>query len=101
MAEQLTLDERFRNGCAVQSDEGALPPAAIIVKRLGYQFLSRAALASDQDGRAAIGDLFDLDVDILHRRALADQVVKSVASYDLCTELFDLLLEFLVIEVRA
>ena len=66
MAEQLTLDERFRKGCAVQGDEGALAPAAIIVKRLGDQFLPCAALAGDQDGRAAVGDLFDLGVDVLH-----------------------------------
>ena len=47
MAEQLTFDERFRKGCAVQRNEGALTPAAIIVERLGDQFLARTALAAD------------------------------------------------------
>jgi len=68
------------------------------VERSGDQFLPRAALARDQDGRAAVGDLFDLGVDVLHRRALADQIVKGIAADDLRTELFHLSLEFLVLE---
>ena len=32
MAEELTLDERFRKRCAVQCDEGALAPAAVVVQ---------------------------------------------------------------------
>src|ERR1043166_10126268 len=101
MAEQLTLDERFRKGCAVQRDEGTLASPAIIVERLGDEFLPSAALAGDQDSRAAVGNLFNLGVDILHRWTLADQVMKGIAPDDLRTELFDLLLEFLIKIGRA
>src|SRR5262245_3205286 len=98
MAEQLTLDERFRKGCAVECDKGTFAPAPVLVERVSDEFLPRAALAGDQDGCAAVGDLFDLGVDLLHCGTLADQVMKRIASNDLRAELFDLLLEFLVIE---
>src|SRR5262245_47254187 len=97
MAEQLTLDERLRKGRAVKRDEGTLAPAAIVVvKRFSDKFFSRAALAGNQNGRAAVGHLFDLGVDVLHRRALANQIVKCIAPNDLRTELLHLTLKFLV-----
>ncbi len=95
MPEQFALDQGFGKGRAVQRDERPLPPSAVVVERLGYQFLSGPAFAGDENGRAAVGDLFDLAVDLLHRAALSDEVVKSVALRHLGPKLFHFAFEFL------
>ena len=46
VAEQLALDERLRQGAAVDRQEGPIRAGAVLVDRAGDQFLPGAALAS-------------------------------------------------------
>jgi hypothetical protein len=55
MAEQLRLDERLGQGCAVDGDEGTRPPARV-VDGASDQLLARAALAGEEHGRLRGGD---------------------------------------------
>src|SRR5262245_1668671 len=98
MPEQLALNECFWNGCTVQRNKGTLTPTTIIMESFRNQLFPCAALAGDQDSRAAIGDLFNLGVDLLHSRTLSVQVVEGIAPDHLRAELFDLLLEVLIIQ---
>ncbi len=98
VAEQLAFDQGFGKGGAIQGNEGTVPPGAVVVERLGHQFLAGSAFAGDQHRGAAVGHLFDLSVDLLHRPALSDEVMKGVALGDLGAELFDFAFEFLGVE---
>ena len=61
--------------------------------RAGHQLLAGAALAGDHD-RALVGaDRLNHRVDVLHRRALADQLAKLLVRPDLAPQLADLLLQ--------
>src|SRR5262250_1167971 len=98
MPEQLALNECFWNGCTVQRNKGTLTPTTIIMESFRNQLFPCAALAGDQDSRSAISDLFNLGIDLLHGRTLSDQVVKGIATDNLRAELFDFLLEVLIIQ---
>ena len=50
VAEQLAFEQRFRDGRAVDGDEGLGLAEALVVQRLGDQVLAGAVLAFEQDG---------------------------------------------------
>ena len=56
MAEQLRLQQRFRNGGAIDGDEAALGAAALAMQMAGENLLAGAGLAGDQHARLAGGD---------------------------------------------
>src|SRR5262249_9408194 len=74
VAEQLALEQARRDGGAVDFDEGPMAAPARIVDGAGNQFLSRAGLAQEEDGR--VGRRHDLDLveDVSERRTVADDV---------------------------
>src|SRR3546814_15681616 len=60
MAEELALQQVFRDGRAVDRDEGTLGARAELVQRAGEQLLSSSAFADDEDrdvGRRQAGDV--------------------------------------------
>ena len=65
---------------------------------LGDQFLAGAALTGDQHRCPAVGNLFDLAVNLLHWPAFADEVVERISLSHMRTQLFDFALELLRVE---
>ena len=57
VAEEFALQQRLRDGPAVDHHEGASPAPAELVNGQGDELLARAALARDQDGHVAVGHL--------------------------------------------
>ena len=98
VAEQLAFDQRLGEGGAVQRYKRAVPPSAVVMQGLGDQFLAGAALTGDQHRCPAVGDLFDLAVNLLHWPTFADEVVKRISLSHLCTQLFDFAFELLRVE---
>jgi hypothetical protein len=77
VTEELALDERLRNGRAVDGHERLAPPVGQIVDGARHQFLAGAALAEDQDrSRAGSGQL-DPPVDLVHAFGLAHQLSEA------------------------
>src|SRR5262249_29888720 len=72
--EKLGLREGLGQRRAVDRDEGAVPPPAPSVEGLRDELLPRAALADDEDRRVRGGDLRDGREDLLHGRALPDEL---------------------------
>ena len=68
VAEKLVFDQAFRQGAAVDFDEGVFPPAALLVDGLCHLALARAGLAGDQNAGPRLSHLFDLAVNALPRR---------------------------------
>src|SRR5439155_15430376 len=85
--EELALEERLRDGGAVERDERTSGARAPVVDRLGDQLLPRAALAGDEDGGAELRDGLDGLEDLLHLRRVPDDVADVVAVADLAAEL--------------
>jgi hypothetical protein len=73
VAEQLTLNEPFVKSTAVDTDEWSTGTIGVTMKRGGDELLASATLAEDQDWRISGGGQTDRFVDLVHRRALADQ----------------------------
>ena len=71
VAEDFAFDERFRDGGAVDGDEGPRLARAEVVKGAGDQLLAGAAFAGDEDGDVGGGDLFDQAEDLAHGLARA------------------------------
>ncbi len=99
MPEQLGLEQRLREGGAVDRDEGLVPPRAPVVQRARHQLLAGAALAGDQHGRVALGDGLDPIGEAEHRRAASDDRARPwsravrLALRQLGARLFELPLE--------
>ena len=72
VAEQLALDQAFRQCPDVGGDEWPGSPPAQVVDGAGDQLLARAALPLDQDGQIGIGDLADAYEHVADGGALAD-----------------------------
>ena len=75
VAEELRLEQPLGDRRAVDRQERALDPAAVLVDGAGDQFLAGPALAADQDGHVLRRDPADRLVDVEHLRAAADQQV--------------------------
>ena len=76
--EQLAFDQFFRNGGAVDFHERLLGALAVIVQRVGHQFLSRAAFAIDQHAAIGGGGKLQLLAQGLHGDAVANDAVAAV-----------------------
>ena len=86
MAEQFAFQKIFRQGRAVDLDEGFVGPGACLVDGPGDQLLAGAGLAQKQGGGPAGRHLVDVVVHILDPFALADDVVLVVAAAQLFLE---------------
>ena len=75
VAEELALDERFRDGGAVDLHERATRPSALEVDGAGHQLLACAVLPEDEDAGVGIRALVDDAPDLFHRLAFADHAV--------------------------
>src|SRR3990172_2587369 len=86
VAEQFALDQVLGNRRAVHGNEQALRPEAVVMDPLREEFLSRAGLAGDKDGRVARCHAprhFEHFPDLL---AAAHDAVETVPSLDLGPE---------------
>ena len=98
--EELGLEQRLRHRPAVDSDELAAPPR-VVVDRPGDQLFPGARLAGDQHRRRRAGDALHDAEDLLHLRALADDVGESVALLEGAAEVEVLVLELLPLDGLA
>ncbi len=73
MAEQFALDQLARDRRHVDGNERAGPPFAVIVQSACDQFLAGAQFAIDHHRQVGRGEPGDGPIDLLHRRAAADQ----------------------------
>jgi len=84
MAEELGLQQVFRNGPAVDGNERPVGPVAVGVDHFGHQLLAGAALAVDQHrqarGSGLLGDLQRLEqLRVVAERALEDEAALDQA----------------------
>src|SRR4029079_5162095 len=77
MTEQLRFQQRFRQCCATYLDERMLATGAVLMKGIGDQLFSRAALAQDQDRRIGPRHGFDLVQDAAHLGVGAENDVEA------------------------
>ncbi len=78
VAEERRLEQVRRQVAGIDGDEGSLRPRGVGVDRARHQLLAGAALALNQDGRAAGRRLDDQVEHLPHARALADDVRELV-----------------------
>ncbi len=76
MSEEFTGNQVFRQGAAVDPDEGFVGPAAVAVDIAGHQFLAHAGFAGDHHCGIGGGHLFHLGKNPADSRALADDVLE-------------------------
>ncbi len=69
VAEELAFEDVLAQSGTVQGDERLVAARAVVVDRLGDEFLAGAALAGDQDGGRGRGDLAEPGDDGVHRAA--------------------------------
>jgi hypothetical protein len=91
VAEQLALEQRFRQRGAVHADERACGARGLGVDHLRDAFLADAALAGDQHRALGLGDAPRRAQRLLHLRALGDDVVR--VADDLAAQVLVLALE--------
>src|SRR3954466_14966776 len=72
VAEELGLDQIFREQRAAHGDEGLVPAAARVMQQVGDYFLAGAALAGDDHAAVALADDLDEIEDRAHPRAVAN-----------------------------
>ena len=76
VAEELGLEQRFRQGGAVHGDEGAFAALAVLVDELGHHALARARFAQDEDlGGVEVCQLHGLGDHAAHALALHGQTL--------------------------
>jgi hypothetical protein len=83
VAEEFRFDQRFRQCCAIETDEGPLAARSDGDNGSRHQFLAGAALAADHDGDIAVCHPENSVVDAPHGLAAADQLIERVAAGDL------------------
>ena len=81
VAEQFAFQQRFRNGRAVDGDEGRVGPIAVLVEGAGDQLLAGARFTADEHVHRLGSDTANLLVDGLHGGALANQGVPGGAGF--------------------
>jgi hypothetical protein len=86
VAEQFRLDEVLRDRRAVDLDERALRPPAVVVQRVGDELLARAVFALNQDVGLGIGHRGHQVEQLAHLAAAPDDVVELVAVAELPLE---------------
>ena len=83
VAEQLALQQGFRQGGAVDRDQRPGPADGRLVDGPGHLLLAGAGLALDQHGRRGVGDVGDQLEDRVHPRVLAEDVVELESALQL------------------
>ena len=78
VAEQFALQQRLRDGGAVDGQERLVGPLAVVIEGAGHQFLARAAFAQDQHVDVLRRDPADGLAHLLHDRTAADDAVGAV-----------------------
>ena len=73
MAEQLGLQQVFRDGGGVQRNKGLAGAYRVAVQRLGHALFAGAGLAGNQHGYAGLRQAANGTEHILHGRGLAQQ----------------------------
>ena len=76
VAEELAFEQGLGQRRAVDGDERAPRPVAVLVNGARRQLLPGAGLAADQDGAVRRRQLADAAVDLAHGGAVADHVVR-------------------------
>ena len=81
VAEELGLEQRRRQGRAVDLDACARAPDGGVVDGAGDELLADPGLAPDEDGDVGVGDLLDHLLDGLHAGTLLEEavVIRSAA----------------------
>jgi len=87
VAEELALEDALGQGAAVEGDEAALAPPAVVVEGAGDELLACAALAVDEDGGVGGGDLAECVEGAEHAGVVADDALEAVALVELLAEL--------------
>ena len=100
VAEELGLGEPLGNGRRVERDELLIAPRAVVVNRPRDQLLAGAGLALDQHGAVHRRDELERREDLLHRRALPDDVVEAEAVVQLRAQLRVLLAQARLVHAR-
>jgi hypothetical protein len=77
MAEQLGFDQAFRQGAAVDGNEGGPGPAAFAVDRIGHQLLAGSCFAGEVHREIVDGDITNLFKNTKHFAVLADDVAET------------------------
>ena len=90
MAKKFAFDKIFRNGGAIELDEGGAGALALTIEGAGDKFLAGAAFAGDEDGGLGGGDLADQFAKLLHRSALAEEFVTAFLLLGMAQILVDL-----------
>ncbi len=89
MAEELALQQRLRDGGAIHGHEGPFAAQAVVMDGLGRQLFPCPAFAGDEDIRRAVRHAADQLEDLLHRLALAENLMEAVFLVDGSAELAD------------
>jgi len=87
VAEEFALNQSRRDRAAIDFDERAIFARAQVVNGAGEKFLARSRLAEDEDSGACGGDLLDQVKGFLERGALADDLSKIMAGFDILIEM--------------
>ena len=98
VAEELALEERMRDGRAVDRDEGAALAAATVVNAARDELLAGARLAVDEDRRIALADAADELVDPAHCARLADDLLRRRLAVDRLAKALHLVREATVLD---
>src|SRR3954454_19028704 len=83
MSEEFRLEQRLRNGTAVESHEAVGSPRAVVVNGPGDHFFAGARLTGHQDRAARGRDGLEQLKQRLHRAAAAENAAKLVALFEL------------------
>ena len=82
MAKEFALHQGVGDRTAIDRHERAAAPAAAAMDRSGDQFLAGARLAGDQHVDGAGRHSVDDRVNLLHRRAFAQELAEGVGPFD-------------------
>ena len=77
VSEQLTLDQRLRNSCAVDGDKGMIFPGTMVVDGPGDELFACSALPHDQDRLPGLSHLLHQFKYFFHPLALSHNIIKA------------------------
>ncbi len=83
VAEEFGFNQVFGNCSHVQGNEGMVRPGAVVVQRLGHQFLTRAAFAVDEDRDVGVRKPANSPEDFLHGRRFTDDFGVALGHFGL------------------
>lgn len=81
VTKQFTVQQAFRNGSAVDLDQGAVPARGKLMNHIGHSFLAHACFPHDQNGAVHPRSLFGHPPHPRQSRAQADLFPASQAGY--------------------